>query len=58
LLRIAEFVELYNVDYADDAVIYAELSAPSVFSMVPTIKELGVAIGNVGAHEAGHPLGL
>ncbi len=31
---------------------------PSVFSFQPTAAQLGVAIGNVATHEAGHLLGL
>ena len=55
---IAESVDLYNVDYCDDALIYTESFTPSVFSQLPTVQELGIAIGNVAAHEAGHLLGL
>ena len=29
-----------------------------MFSGTPTATELGIAIGNVGSHEAGHLLGL
>ncbi|MFQ5413362.1 MAG: matrixin family metalloprotease [Phycisphaerae bacterium] len=54
----AESVDLYNADFCDDAIIYAESFTPSVFGDVPTADELGVAIGNVTAHEAGHLLGL
>ncbi len=55
---IAEDVDVYNVDYCDDAIIYSESFTPSVFSQLPSVEELGVAIGNVAAHEAGHLLGL
>lgn len=55
---IAESVDLYNADFCDDAIIYAETFSPSIFSGVPTVAELAVAIANVGAHEAGHLLGL
>ena len=55
---LSESVDLYNVDFCDDAVIYAESFTPSVFSFLPTAAELGVAIGNVASHEMGHLLGL
>jgi hypothetical protein len=55
---IAEAVDLYNVDYCDDAIIYTESFSPSVFTDVPTVEELAVAIGNIAAHESGHLLGL
>ncbi len=55
---IAESVDLCNADFCDDAIIYAESFAPSMFSVFLSIEELGVAIGNVAAHEAGHLLGL
>lgn len=55
---IAEDVDLYNADYCDDAIIYAESFDPSVFSSTPTVEQLGISIGNVTSHEAGHLLGL
>ncbi len=55
---IADAVDLYNVDYCDDAVIFTESFQPRVFSATPTAVELGIAIGNVGSHEAGHLVGL
>lgn len=55
---LSESVDLYNADFCDDAVIYAESFSPSVFSFQPTAAQLGVAIGNVATHEAGHLLGL
>ncbi len=55
---IAENVDLYNVDFCDDAIIYTESFTPSVFSITPTVEELAVGIGNIAAHEAGHLLGL
>ena len=55
---IAEAVDLYNVDYCDDAVIFTESFQPRLFSSTPTAVEMGIAIGNVGSHEAGHLLGL
>ncbi len=55
---ISESVDLYNVDFCDDAIIYTESFSPQVFTLLPTAEALGVAIGNVAAHEAGHLLGL
>ena len=55
---IAQGVDAYNVDYCDDAIIYSESFTPRVFSRFPSVSELGTAIGNVAAHEAGHLLGL
>ncbi len=56
---IAEGVDLYNADFCDDAVIFTESFEPRlVFSIVPTAVEIGIAIGNVGSHEAAHLLGL
>ena len=55
---VAEAVDLYNADYCDDAIIYAESFGPAVFTGVPTTAELAVAIANVASHEAGHLLGL
>lgn len=55
---IAENVDLYNVDFCDDAIIFTESFGPQVFAIVPTAVELGIAIGNVGSHEAGHLVGL
>lgn len=55
---IAEDVDLYNANQCDDAIIYAETFSPMAFSRTPTVTEMGVAIGNVTAHEIGHLLGL
>lgn len=55
---LAEQVDLYNVDKCDDAIIYTETFVPHQFSADPSAELLGVAIGNVAAHEAGHVLGL
>lgn len=58
LFGIAQSVDLYNMDFCDDAIIFTESFQPVNFSLVPTAAELGIAIANVGAHEAGHLLGL
>lgn len=55
---IAEAVDLYNADVCDDAIIFTESFSPAVFSRTPDAVALGVAIGNIAAHEAGHLLGL
>jgi hypothetical protein len=55
---IAEHVDLYNVDFCDDAVVFTESFSPRLFSVDPTAVEMGIAIGNIGSHEAGHLLGL
>jgi hypothetical protein len=55
---LAEDVDLYNADRCDDAIIFAESFQPHVFSQTPSAEELGVAIGNIAAHESGHLLGL
>lgn len=55
---VSQSVDLYNADFCDDAIIFTESFAPGIFSVLPSATALGVAIGNVGAHEAGHLLGL
>lgn len=55
---IAESVDQYNLDLCDDAIIYSESFSPRSFSVTPTPESLGVAIGNIVAHESGHLLGL
>lgn len=55
---LSEDVDLYNVDCCDDALIFTESFTPAVFFGVPSAREVGTAIGNVGSHEAGHVLGL
>lgn len=55
---ISEHVDTYNRDSEDVAVIFTESFRPRLFSRPPTADEMGVAIGNIGSHEAGHLLGL
>jgi len=55
---LSENVDLYNVDLCDDAIIYTGSFDPSFFDETPTAQQMGIAIGNVGSHEAGHLLGL
>ncbi len=54
----AQAVDLYNGDPDDEAVVYTEAFSSGVFSSLPSAESLGLAIGNVAAHEAGHLLGL
>ncbi len=58
LFGIADDVDLYNADFCDDAIIFAESFAPNIFSQTPTVEELAIAIGNIASHESGHLLGL
>ncbi len=55
---IAEDVDLYNAEFCDDAIIFTESFSPFLFESTPSAEEMGVAIGNVATHEAGHLLGL
>lgn len=58
IFGIAEDVDLYNIDHCDDGIIFTETFVLDFFTFVPTVEEMGIAIGNVAAHEAGHLLGL
>jgi len=54
---MAQSVDHDNADYCDDAIIFTDnFSDP--FSALPSVTGIGIAIGNVAAHEAGHLLGL
>ncbi len=55
---ISEHVDQFNEDPGDIAVIFTETFSPHVFTIPPTAEQLGLAIGNIAAHEAGHLLGL
>lgn len=55
---VSEQVDHFNADPGDTAVIFTEAFRPHVFSEAPSAEELGVAIGNIAAHEAGHLLGM
>ena len=55
---ISEGVDLYNADICDDAIVFTESFELQFFSLIPTAEQMGIAIGNVGSHEAGHLLGL
>jgi len=55
---ISQAVDPYNARPADEAVIFSPTFGRAVFGRLLTIEELGLAIGQVAAHEAGHLLGL
>ena len=52
--------DAYNQDPDDDAIVFVGSFGPEPFGIgrALTVEELGVAIGNVASHEAGHLLGL
>ena len=51
-------LDAYNVDRCDDGIIFTDSFQPQVFGVAPPAVAVGVAIGNVAAHEAGHLMGL
>ncbi|MCH8241850.1 MAG: matrixin family metalloprotease, partial [Planctomycetes bacterium] len=51
-------LDAYNVDQCDDGIIFTDSFQPRVFGFAPSAVAVGVAIGNVAAHEAGHLMGL
>lgn len=55
---ISEGVDTMNLNRCDDAIVFTETFTPSNFGRLLTVEELGVAMGNVAAHEVGHLLGL
>lgn len=54
---ISEKIDTLNQDLSDDAILFTR-SFDDAFSSVPTLEDLGTAIGNTVAHEIGHLLGL
>ena len=50
--------DFYNADPSDDAVVFTGRFTPDLFTHAPNAEQLGVAIGNITAHEIGHLLGL
>ena len=54
---LAESVDQGNRDRCDDGIVFTD-DFDKPFAVQPTPDGLGVAIGNVAAHEAGHLLGL
>lgn len=55
---IADEVDSYNSNPADNAIVYTQSFSPDLFGGPIDAEELGVAIGNVASHELGHLLGL
>lgn len=55
---IAQGVDRLNSNSTDQAIVFTETFNPQVFGRVLTVQQLGRAIGQVAAHEAGHLLGL
>ncbi|HUU82055.1 MAG TPA: matrixin family metalloprotease [Phycisphaerae bacterium] len=55
---IADQVDAYNHDPADNAIVYTESFTPDQFREPISPEELGLAIGNIASHEIGHLLGL
>ncbi len=53
----AQEIDLYNHNHTDTAVVFAESFEPRAFGS-PDAQSMGIAIGNVAAHETGHILGL
>jgi hypothetical protein len=58
IFGIAQDIDPYNAVPSDEAIVFANTFNVNVFGRVLTIEELGLAIGQVAAHEAGHTLGL
>ncbi|HPF40040.1 MAG TPA: matrixin family metalloprotease [Phycisphaerae bacterium] len=54
---VADDVDVGNLDYCDDGIIFT-VGFDNPFASRPSATGIGVAIGNVAAHEAGHLLGL
>ncbi|MBX3394191.1 MAG: matrixin family metalloprotease [Phycisphaerae bacterium] len=54
---IADDVDVGNRDRCDDGIVFIE-RFDDPFAQRPTVTGIGIAIGNVAAHEAGHLLGL
>ena len=54
---VADDVDVGNLDRCDDGIIFT-VGFDNPFASRPSATGIGVAIGNVAAHEAGHLLGL
>jgi hypothetical protein len=57
LLGVAETVDAFNEDPAQQAVIFADTFA-AFAALNPTVEEMADALANVTSHEVGHLLGL
>jgi hypothetical protein len=58
IFGIAQDIDPYNAVPSDEAIVFANTFNPGVFGRVLSVEELGNAMGQVAAHEAGHTLGL
>ncbi len=54
---VADGVDQGNIDRCDDGIVFTN-QFDDPFATQPSVDGIAVAIGNVGAHEAGHLLGL
>ena len=54
----SQHLDPYNMDRCDDGVVFTRSFSPLAFGFIPPPAAVGVAIGNVVSHEAGHLLGL
>lgn len=54
---VADDVDTGNRNRCDDGIIFTE-NFDDPFATQPSVEGIGIAIGNVAAHEAGHLLGL
>lgn len=54
---VADGVDQGNQDCCDDGIVFT-FNFDDPFAAQPSVNGIGTAIGNVGAHEAGHLLGL
>jgi hypothetical protein len=54
---IAQSVDAANRNHCDDGIVFTD-DFDKPFSPMPSADGIGIAIGNVAAHEAGHLLGL
>jgi len=55
---VAVGADSYNRDRCDDGIVFAETFSPFAFGFPVTREGIGLAMGNVASHEAGHLLGL
>lgn len=57
LLGLADYVDYYNEDLTQEAIVFIETFA-LFMPYQPTAEEMGLVIANVASHELGHLLGL
>lgn len=58
IFGIAQDIDPYNAETNDEAIVFTGTFNSNVFGQSLSIEEVGTAIGQVAAHEAGHTLGL